>query len=238
MTDQSKMTIQKAYEILRLDLNASREDAKKAYRKLAKVYHPDKNRMLNTAENFQLIQLAWECIEEATDSEINDFRKAETISRYHQATQQQVPSSHRHQASYRSYLAEIIENLGLIGAGVEQTVADLQHSQFAGAVLIANDPQRTFLGKIGGRYESDSIFNRYGCHGSRYAAYSIWNKYGLYGSAYSQYSPFNARGFSPPSIVKNNMVIGHLSVNDALKVRGYNIVNPDELMSAYGISMS
>lgn len=229
------MTIQIAYEILGLDLNASREDAKKAYRKLAKVYHPDKNRMSNAAEKFQLIQLAWECIEEATDSEINDFQKAETIRRYHQATQQRVPPSHRNQALYWSYLAEIIENLGLIGVGVEQSVADLQ---LDGAVLIANDPQRTFLGKIGSRYESDSIFNRYGCHGSKYAAYSIWNRYGLYGSAYSQYSPFNARGFSPPSIVKNNMVIGHLSVNDALKVRGYNIVNPDELRSAYGISMS
>ena len=107
------------------------------------------------------------------------------------------------------------------------------YNTFNGATLIADDHQSTYLGKIGGRYESDSIFNEYGLYGSKYSTNSIWNKYGLYGSDYSQYSPFNAYTVSPPFIVKDDTVIGRLSVNKMLEAQGYVVVNPYTLMAVY-----
>ena len=62
--------IKKAYKILGLDLGASKEDAKKAHRKLALNFHPDKNPMPDASEIFQTIQEAYECIQRATDEEI------------------------------------------------------------------------------------------------------------------------------------------------------------------------
>ena len=41
------------YDILGLDKNASPEDIKSAYRKLAKKYHPDINREDGAAEKFK-----------------------------------------------------------------------------------------------------------------------------------------------------------------------------------------
>lgn len=61
------MTQERAYEILGLDTNASLEDAKKVYRDLVKVYHPDKNLASNAAVMFRLIQDAWEYIQKTTE---------------------------------------------------------------------------------------------------------------------------------------------------------------------------
>ena len=55
--------IKRSYEILGLDLEASKEDAKKAYRKLAIICHPDKNSESNASEMFRTIQKAHECIQ-------------------------------------------------------------------------------------------------------------------------------------------------------------------------------
>jgi len=48
------------YDTLGISKNASKEDIKNAYRKLAKVYHPDKNTDNNSKEKFQKIQEAYE----------------------------------------------------------------------------------------------------------------------------------------------------------------------------------
>ncbi len=61
------MTQERAYEILGLDSAASLDDAKKAYRELVKVYHPDKNLAPNASVMFRLIQDAWECIQNTTE---------------------------------------------------------------------------------------------------------------------------------------------------------------------------
>ena len=50
------------YETLGISKNASKDDIKNAYRKLAKIYHPDKNTNNNSKESFQRIQEAYETL--------------------------------------------------------------------------------------------------------------------------------------------------------------------------------
>ncbi|MEM0467343.1 MAG: molecular chaperone DnaJ [Candidatus Thermoplasmatota archaeon] len=53
------MTKRDYYEILGIDRNASKEDIKKAYRKLALKYHPDKNKEKDAEEKFKEISEAY-----------------------------------------------------------------------------------------------------------------------------------------------------------------------------------
>lgn len=50
------------YEILGLDEEASLKDIKKAYRKLSKEYHPDRNidKDVDTTKKFQEVSMAYE----------------------------------------------------------------------------------------------------------------------------------------------------------------------------------
>jgi curved DNA-binding protein CbpA len=50
------------YEILEIKPNASEIEIKKAYFRLAKIYHPDKNKSDNASEKFQRIQSAYEIL--------------------------------------------------------------------------------------------------------------------------------------------------------------------------------
>ncbi len=84
------------------------------------------------------------------------------------------------------------------------------------ASIIADNSKNTLLGKISSKYDSDSVFNNYGDYGSKYGSNSIWNQYGDYGSKYSQHSAFNRNTFSPPYIVKNQTIIGRLTLNNSI----------------------
>ncbi len=53
------MTKKDYYEILGIDKDASKKDIKKAYRKLALKYHPDKNKSKNAEEKFKEISEAY-----------------------------------------------------------------------------------------------------------------------------------------------------------------------------------
>lgn len=50
------------YEILEINNTASIEDIKKAYKKLALKYHPDKNKSINANEQFRLISEAYQVL--------------------------------------------------------------------------------------------------------------------------------------------------------------------------------
>ena len=99
-----------------------------------------------------------------------------------------------------------------------------------GATLIAQDGENTYLGKLGSKYDSDSVFNNYGAYGGEYSAESIWNKYGQFGGEYSTYSAFNQYTSTPPMIIKNKQIIGYLSANKAMA----NSVSPNLLKAVCG----
>ncbi len=100
----------------------------------------------------------------------------------------------------------------------------------AGATLIAQDGGNTYLGKLGSKYDTDSVFNEYGTYGNEYNIKSIWNEYGQFGGEYSTYSPFNQYTSTPPMIIKNKKIIGYLSANKSLA----NSVSPNLLKAVCG----
>ena len=66
------------YDILGLDKNASPEDIKSAYRKLAKKYHPDINKEDGATERFKEINEAYECLSDPKKkSNYDQFGSAE-----------------------------------------------------------------------------------------------------------------------------------------------------------------
>lgn len=61
------------YEILEVSRDADKETIKKAYRKMAKVYHPDKNPGDNEAEHkFKLVNEAYQCLSDDKQRGIYD----------------------------------------------------------------------------------------------------------------------------------------------------------------------
>lgn len=90
-------------------------------------------------------------------------------------------------------------------------------TELKGGKIIAEDG--TFLGKIEGKYSSDSIFNQYGTYGSKYSSDSIFNQYGTYGSKYSDQSPFNQYTSNPPKIYNVEGKWIYLTANKSLSPR-------------------
>jgi len=64
------------YEILGLESTASTDDVKKAYRNLAKKYHPDVNKSASSEEIFKLISEAYEILsDQAKRTRYDTYRK-------------------------------------------------------------------------------------------------------------------------------------------------------------------
>lgn len=80
------MTRREALEILGLGGDASLDEARMAYRMLAKTYHPDKNPALNAGVMFRIISDAWEfvqknTVQEHTETETTQKRAEEETAR-------------------------------------------------------------------------------------------------------------------------------------------------------------
>jgi curved DNA-binding protein CbpA len=60
------------YEILGLTKGASDEEIKKAYKKLALKFHPDKNRAPNATDAFKKISTAFACLSNPDKRRIYD----------------------------------------------------------------------------------------------------------------------------------------------------------------------
>ena len=80
-----------------------------------------------------------------------------------------------------------------------------------GATVVSSDG--TYLGTVSSTYNSQSIFNDIGTYGSDISSKSIWNDIGAYGSDISSKSAMNDMASDPPMLIKNQQVIGYLSVN-------------------------
>ena len=69
-------------------------------------------------------------------------------------------------------------------------------------LLFGGPNHDVFLGCLNcSKYDTGSVWNKYGDFGSRYSDKSIWNRYGTYGSKYSDECPWNRYGQTPPVIV-------------------------------------
>ncbi len=86
-----------------------------------------------------------------------------------------------------------------------------------GAVIIAQDGNNTFLGKVASSFDSQSIFNEFGTHGNEFSSKSIWNEFSTFGNKFNSLSPFNEFSSSPPMLIKNRKILGYLSTNKSLR---------------------
>jgi len=79
---ESELSKRDYYEVLGIDRNASKDDIKKAYRKLARKYHPDVSKEPNAEEKFKEVKEAYEVLN-------NDQKRAQYDQFGHAGTQNQ-----------------------------------------------------------------------------------------------------------------------------------------------------
>ncbi len=87
--------------------------------------------------------------------------------------------------------------------------------------IYAGRYEEDYLGKLNAnKYDSESIWNKYGTYGSKYNTKSIWNKYSTYGNSYNSYSPFNKYSTTPPALRdRNGKFYGYFTCNKSLANR-------------------
>lgn len=88
-------------------------------------------------------------------------------------------------------------------------------------LLVGGPDNDVFLGCLNtNKYDSGSIWNKYGTFGSKYSSNSIWNEYGTYGSKYNTYSPWNQYSITPPIIVDaDGNFYGYFTINRYMQKR-------------------
>lgn len=99
------------------------------------------------------------------------------------------------------------------GAAGAEEVCDILN----GSVIIAQDSNNTFLGKVASSFDSQSIFNEFGTYGNEFSSKSIWNEFSTFGNEFNSNSPFNEFSSAPPMLIKNRKIVGYLSANKSLR---------------------
>jgi hypothetical protein len=85
----------------------------------------------------------------------------------------------------------------------------------------------TFLGKLTpNKFDSESIFNKFGAYGNKFAQTTIFNKFSDYGSQFSNLSPYNKFSNAPPKVFVNGQFNAYLTKNKLITPR----IDPDEIM--------
>lgn len=90
------------YELLGIDRNAEQGEVKRAYRQLAKKYHPDTSDSPNSAYSFQQIQQAYEVLSDPRKRRLYDQR---LVWRENRARRQAYASTHAQQAAKAQHMA-------------------------------------------------------------------------------------------------------------------------------------
>jgi molecular chaperone DnaJ len=155
------------YQVLGLDKTATDEQIKKAYRRLAKTYHPDVNKEPGAEDLFKQIQSAYETI--------GDPQKRQNFDRFG-SIGGQVNSSH-----FSDAFADIFNNFGFnFGNGVQMTEV--------GALVISLEECISGCKK---RFELNSTSKCPSCHGCGAAERTICQHCGGKGTRNVRQGPFS-----------------------------------------------
>lgn len=116
---------------------------------------------------------------------------------------------------FEAFLHSIRNDIqGLLRGSVSRSDISV-HTDSGEAFIQASDG--TFLGSLNpNKYDTNSIFNRYGEYGNKFSSMSIFNKFSKYGGEFSLNSPFNAQSLNPPSIISGGNKLAFLTVNKML----------------------
>ncbi|MDD3143539.1 MAG: hypothetical protein PHG32_05030 [Candidatus Cloacimonetes bacterium] len=115
----------------------------------------------------------------------------------------------------------IVFILGIVLSLASQAIAQFNYAfttlqrELEGADIYAQDKDKTYLGKITNGFGLNSVVSEYGNYGNKFSSTSIWNEFGKYGGRFGQYSPFNSFSSAPPVIIKNNKIVGYLSISQS-----------------------
>ncbi len=103
------------YKILGLNKEASNEEIKKAYRRLARKYHPDVSKESNAEEKFKEAKEAYEVLKDTEKRQLYDQYRA-TGQRPHAHHQQQHQQSYgQNQADFSDFFADLFGQGGGFG---------------------------------------------------------------------------------------------------------------------------
>lgn len=91
--------------------------------------------------------------------------------------------------------------------------AQITCSILDGASVYSNEAQSRYLGFFGNSSATESIMNKIGTYGSQISPSSVRSQIGMYGSTVSILSANSSLTSTPPMIIKNNQLIGYLTVN-------------------------
>ena len=89
-------------------------------------------------------------------------------------------------------------------------VSSWECGKFEDASIVGGDG--TYLGKLGPKWLTDSIFNTSSVHSSTWSSESIFNDNNEFGNSYSNTSVFNSLASDPPKIISDSGFVGYLSI--------------------------